>query len=243
MNELTQTKTPAAVLPFTFTPRLAKRPVLLLQDGPSADRASREWAVAFAAGLRAELVEGELGLSPGQRSELDETQWLAPVLRSFDPQLVVIPAESTRLAANASRLAGSSGVPCLVARPRHARSTVLAATSLEDERHPVLQEGARLAEALGLPLTVVHNSEAQVVGAGRGEVLLQRRLEVVGAELDAEVVVTRAPDPVSGILGEARREDADLIVVGASSSPEHVGPVGAAVAGLARRSVVIVPLS
>lgn len=243
MNELTSTMTPMAVFPFPGAPRLARRPVVLVLDGPRRP-VSREWAVTLSTALRAELVELELtGLGVGAPGVLDRTQRLAQTLRQLEPQLVVLPAVPGWPAESAGRLASACGAPCLVARSHHARSGVLAATSLEDRRHPVLQEAARLAGALGRPLTVVHNTAVEVVSAGRGPGGLERRLERVGTELGAEVVVTRAQDAVSGILGEARREDADLIVVGAPSSPSNTGPVGARVVGMARRSVLIVPLT
>lgn len=243
MNELVSMKSPMTLLPFPGAPRQARRPVVLVLEGRGRPVA-RDWAVELSAALNAELIELELASLGGDtRGALDRPQRLAATLLELGPQLVVLPTTPGWPSESAAWLARACAVPCLVARSHQGRTGLLAATSLEDRLHPVLQEAARLAGALGRPLTVVHNASAEVVKAGRGAGAVERRLERVGVELGAEVVVTRAQDAVSGILAEARREDADLIVVGAPCSPPNTGPVGARIVGFSRRSVLIVPLA
>ncbi|MDP3151901.1 MAG: universal stress protein [Archangium sp.] len=244
MNQLTSTMTmtPSA-LPLQGLPRtsqVASRPVVLVR-AKHETRASGEWAEALAAALQAQLVTLELEALGNQG--LDETDRLAQALRSLAPRLVVLPSVVGGPAESAGRLAAACGAPCLVARSRHAHRGVLAATSLEDRRHPVLEEAARVAGALGCPLTFLHNTRVRVMGPHRDTraASLERRLDQLATELGADVVLTCAFDPVSAILAEAGREDADLIVVGAATSPPDSGPVGGRVAGLATRSVLVVP--
>lgn len=249
MNELISMMTPATlpIQALQGAPRLANGPVVLVHARGETS-ASREWAAALATALKTELLEldfTQVVAEVGAAAALDRTQRLAEALRPLSPRLVVLPAVVGWPAECAGRLATACGVACLVARPHHQRRGVLAATSLEDGRYPVLKEAAVVAGALGSPLTFVHNTAVRVVGASRGRrsAGMERRLDQVATELGADVVVTRALDPVSGVLGEARREDADLIVVGASTSPANGGPVGARIAGMATRSVLIVPLA
>jgi nucleotide-binding universal stress UspA family protein len=238
MNGLTMTTTTTT---GAVPGELAGRPVVLVHARHETS-APREWAEALAAALHTGLVDLQL---PGGDTEAEDMERLARALRSLAPRLVVLPSAVGGPCESAARLAAECGVPFLVARPRRARRGVLAATSLEDARHPVLREAARVAGALGRPLTCLHNTRTRVLGADRGpgSAGLEQRLDRLATELGADVVLTRAQDPVSGIIQEARREEADLIVVGTAPSPADTGPVGARVAGLARRSVLVVPLS
>ena len=251
MNALA-TSTTLAVQALAGLPSfsLASRgPVVLLVDRGGARSAARQWAMTLADALQTELVEIDLTEAIQEFGEpwaarLDRTARLAQTLQPLAARVVVLPAGAGWPAESAGGLATQTGVPCLVARAPQAHRGVLAATSLEDRRHPVLQEAASIAHAMGRPLTVLHNATARIAGAGRGvRVSLEQRLDQVASELGAEAVVTRALDAVSGILSEARREDADLIVVGASTSPSNGGPVGGRITGMARRSVLVVPLS
>ncbi|MBL8919114.1 MAG: universal stress protein [Myxococcaceae bacterium] len=238
--------TPAIAVIQSVPPR--SPPVVLLKrrgDRPAA----REWAETLSSALDAELVQLEFtGLPEGAGSPGGawggRTSALARRLRRFGPRVVVMAAGCGWPAESAGWLASAARAPCLVARASRGRRPVLAATSLEDPCHPVVLEACSLATALDRPLTIVHNDLAQIAGADRGVHLeAERRLARLADELGADAVLTRSVDVASGILTEARREDADLIVVGASGSPPDSGPAGAVITQMARRSVLVVPPS
>lgn len=229
--------------PVTPAPR---GPVVLLKrrgDRPAA----RQWAETLSNALDAELVQLELSDLPEAAGTAGgawhgRTAALARRLRRFGPRVVVMAAGVAWPAEIAGRLAAASGAPCLVARASRGRRAVLAATSLEDRGHPVVMEACTLATALDRPLTIVHNTIAQIAGADRGDHLeAERRLARLADELGADAVLTRSVDVASGVLTEARREDADLIVVGTSVSPPDGDPAGAVITQMARRSVLVVP--
>lgn len=187
------------------------------------------------------------------------TARLIDSLAGLAPRLVVLPASGVWPGDAVGRLATGAQVPVLVARAPRApdgEAPIVAASNLADARLPVLTHAADVAHALGRPLTFVHNldpvpfawvgTELYPMTAGIEQAALTfslQTLERVAQTHDADVTVTRQGDPVTGILSAARRAVADLVVVGAASSPSFISRrVTARVITAARRSVLVVPL-
>jgi hypothetical protein len=155
--------------------------------------------------------------------------------------------------AAAVALARAAGRPVLVARAPTTRRTLLVATDVETDSHPALDSAARLAVALQAPVLVFHDVqglssigrfppqvEALAAPWRKIQETLQDTVDRRPPELD--VVLTCARDRVQGILGQARREDAEMIIMSlaAKENPRR-DELAAAVANGALRSVLIVP--
>ncbi len=242
----------------------ARRPVVLIRRDQSAHRHASTWAVALAEALHTDLVVVRLGSERvlnararwqrrfGSRTaapallsvpEGRGTTHLANAIAPLNPCVVVVGQAGRWPGDSAGQLASECGVPCLVARAPRGQRGVVVATSLEDERAPVVREASAWARVLGRPLTVLHNQEVSMGGAGRTG-REEDQLEALAESLGARAVLTRSLDPVAGILDVARTDDADLIVVGASlSRSDGARRVAPRISALAKRSVMIVPLT
>ncbi|MDP2275605.1 MAG: universal stress protein [Archangium sp.] len=170
------------------------------------------------------------------------TSQLAQALATLGPQVVVLGSARTWPGDCVAQLATESGTPFLIARPARTGAGVVAATSLTEAQFPVLKEAQAWATALGRPLTLLHNIEPRLGQSLRTG--LEEKMETFAQEHGAAVAFTRAYDPVSSILDVARADDADVIVVGASASRSDAARrVAPRIVSMAKRSVMVVPLS
>jgi hypothetical protein len=167
---------------------------------------------------------------------------------------IVVPAHEGCGAA-AAALARASGCPVLVARPPTTRCTLLVATEVETDNHPALERAAQLAMALHAPVLAFHDvqglsparaSTPQVDALAAPWALIQERLRQPDDQRPPEldVLLAYSGDRVEGILQQARREDAEMVIVSlaADATAAHANEVAARVAERALRSVLIVPV-
>ena len=153
----------------------------------------------------------------------------------------------------ATALARASGRPVLVAREPTRRSTLLVATDVDGDLHPLWSRTAVLAEALHAPVLAFHNvgyradgrnSRVDALLAGWSK-LQAERLQAAGHQRlpDLEVLLAHGSDRVETVLEQARREDAEIIVVttGADAASGPQDELAAAVVDRAVRSVLVVP--
>ncbi len=266
MNAFATSRTalPADGIPdFQFSTRPETGPVVLLRHPHGAHLHPQRWATALARALETELIVVQLLVAGGRLGSTaptsrwqrrfgddsraafvslpsEETAGLAEALSSFSPRVVVTGFAGGWPANHITELATACGAPFLVAREPRAQRGVVAATSLDDVRLPVLHEASEWAQVLDRPLTFLHN-----LGAGSGKAerpRFEHQLEAFASRRGAEVALTHAYDPVSGILDVARGADADVIVVGAAGGQAGTGRVASRIAAMARRSVMVVPV-
>jgi hypothetical protein len=182
----------------------------------------------------------------------DYVRTVAAIARRRDAQWIIVSAHA-RGGAAAAALARAAGRPVLVARTSTTRYTLLVATDVAMDKYPALDSAARLAVALQAPVLVFHDVrglspadmftpqvDALAEPWTRIQHAVQHSVDRRPPELD--VVLTYSGDRVQGILQQARREDAEMIIM---SLPAEESPRGdelaAAVADGALRSVLIVP--
>lgn len=149
-------------------------------------------------------------------------------------------------------LARASSRPVLVARPPTTRHTLLVATEAGMDNHPALANAARLAVALHAPVLVFQDvqglssrdtfpSQVDVLAESWRKAREPLEDEINRRPPELDVVLACSGDRVDGILQQARREDAGMIIM---SLPGMKGPcdelVRAVVDG-ALRSVLIIP--
>lgn len=182
----------------------------------------------------------------------DYPREVARIARRRGADWIIVSAHAGCGAA-AVALARSAGRPVLVARTSTTRYTLLVATEVEMDNYPALDSAARLAVALQAPVLVFHDVrglssvdmftpqiDALAQPWSRIQQNLQHAVDRRPPELD--VVLAYSGDRVQGILQQARREDAEMIIMNlpAEESPRGDG-LAAAVADGALRSVLIVP--
>jgi nucleotide-binding universal stress UspA family protein len=182
----------------------------------------------------------------------DDPGELASIARQHGADWIVLSAHATCGAA-AAALARAAGRPVLVARASTTRHTLLVATDVESDSFPALDSAARLAVALQAPVLVFHDVQGlsstdmfppQVDALGEPWTKIQEALQdaVDRRPPELDVVLSCSRDRVQGILQQARREDAEMIIMSlpASESPRR-DELAASVADGALRSVLIVP--
>jgi hypothetical protein len=174
--------------------------------------------------------------------------------RSRGVEWIVIPAHDG-CGATAVALAHAARCPVLVARAPTTNSVLLVATEAQQDHYPALKRAARLALPLRSPVMVLHDIanlpetarlSAQVDALAGPWALLQRECQVgrTGQCLPCiDILLARSGDRVAGVLEQARREDAELIIVSTSDAEPFAPPArfAEAVANRALRSVLIVP--
>jgi nucleotide-binding universal stress UspA family protein len=154
---------------------------------------------------------------------------------------------------SATALARASGCPVLVARPPTSRSTLLVATDVRGDLYPLSSRAAALAEALHAPVLAFHDvgfctdepiSRVNVLTEAWSKVQTECLLAGGNQRLpELEVLLAHGSDRVETILAQARREDAEIIIVGTGDGPAHDAEEGlaAAVVDRAACSVLVVP--
>lgn len=165
-----------------------------------------------------------------------------------DAMTIAVAPSHQRLSTSVIRLARQTGCSVLIPRGHSSFLTVVAATDLQDENIPVLRQAAQVATTLDATSIAVHSvvDVAQVASPAK---LDDRRRTLARAMLDIdrqfEAVVVHAADAAQGILEQAHRRDADLIVVGVRPArhPTSASATTASVIQGARRSVLVTPLA
>jgi nucleotide-binding universal stress UspA family protein len=182
----------------------------------------------------------------------DDPGELASIARQQGAGWIVLSAHASCGVA-AVALARAAGRPVLVARASTTRHTLLVATDVETNSYSALDSAARLAVALQAPVLVLHDVQG-LSSTDRFppqvDVLAEPWTKIQEALRDAvdrrppelDVVLTCRRDRVQGILEQARREDAEMIIMGLPPNESaRQDEVAAAVADGALRSVLIVP--
>jgi nucleotide-binding universal stress UspA family protein len=152
----------------------------------------------------------------------------------------------------ATALARAAGSPVLVARAPTSRSTLLVASDVSDDLHSICSRAAALAEALHAPVLAFHDAAFRPSGLSSRvntltEVWAQIQTERMKAQRhqrlpDLEVLLAHGTDRVKTILDQARREDAEILIVGVSEGGASAcDELAAAVVDRAIRSVLVVP--
>lgn len=223
----------------------------------AATRETRRWCATV-------LPEAELPerLILGTSRIVEEAALLA---RERGVDWIVMPDVLPGCGPLATALARASGRPVLVARSPTSRSTLLVASDLSDDVHPIASRTAALAEALHAPVLAFHDVgfgpvDSRAIDAGgldgperssRLNALTQAWAELQNERLESgchqrlpelEVLLARGTDRVETILQQARREDAEIIVVGACADAAGSGAeLASHVIERAVRSVLVVP--
>jgi nucleotide-binding universal stress UspA family protein len=166
---------------------------------------------------------------------------------------IVMPDVHDRCGRSATALARASGCPVLVARSPTSRSTLLVAADVSEDLYPISSRAAALAEALHAPVLAFHDVGFRVPELGsRVNALtdtwaqIQReRLEAGGHQRlpELEVLLAHGTDRVETILQQARREDAEIIIIGVTEDSDSETDLAAEVVDHAIRSVLVVPSS
>jgi nucleotide-binding universal stress UspA family protein len=167
----------------------------------------------------------------------------------------VVPADDIARGATLVELARRTGRPVLVSRPPKTRCTLLVVTDAAADNYASLARAARLSQAFHAPVLAFHNVHVSstapfvpVVDA-LARPWKQIQADAAGAhpeyhlpELD--VLLAYGRDPVDAVLQQARREDADMIIIGVrdeASGKEASDELAAGVIDRAVRSVLVVP--
>jgi nucleotide-binding universal stress UspA family protein len=167
---------------------------------------------------------------------------------------IVMPAIPEGCGRSATALARAAGCPVLVAREPTSRSTLLVATDVCDDLHSICSGAAALAEALHAPVLAFHDAAFRTpepisrvntltgvwaqIQAERMDLERHQRLP------ELEVLLAYGTEGVATILQQARREDAEILVVGASEhAASRTDELAASVIDRAIRSVLVVPSS
>ena len=144
--------------------------------------------------------------------------------------------------------------PLLIIGPPGPRPVVIAATDCSDPALPVLREAWRVAAALGDQIFLVHNidSEASQFAARIGmpmtpalaDIVVHRSREwLESAAAIPNIVITRASDNATGVLGAAQSMGADLLVVGVKPDAKAPHRTAEQILANAQRSVLFVPFA
>lgn len=163
----------------------------------------------------------------------------------------------------AMQIVQAARVPVLVARPGRSHNIVVAATSLEDRRLPVLRHARSISALLRAEMLLVHNVEPSLLALAPELAMFwlqqpgpeasgrqQARLEAVAQALPrcVGVEVRSEPNTAEAILDASDKHDADLIVVGVARTyalwERVLGmSVAARVTDDAYRSVLLFPIT
>lgn len=209
-------------------------------------------------------VERVLGEDlPAERLELRIGAFVGETARHAEElgaALIVIGPHDGPFGSMVTRLAQISSTPVLVARPSIGGPAIVAGTDMSDDGFPVLRLAATFASQLDAPLVAVHNEDSTGAGGGwltwgssvRSDADVSdaaRRLSLACVRLGvaSEAVVSNEVTAVRALLREARRRDADMVVVGAHRHSwfERLlgGGVAARVIDGASRSVLVAPFA
>jgi nucleotide-binding universal stress UspA family protein len=211
----------------------------------NATRETRRWCAEVLP--HAKLSER---LIPGAGNVVEEAALRA---RERSADWIVMPEIGAGCGRSATALARASGCPVLVARAPTSRSTLLIASDLSDDLYLISSRAAALAEALHAPVLAFHDVGFQLPElSSRVNALNDTWSRVQAERLDAsghrrlpelEVLLAHGNDRVETLLQQARREDAEIIIVGASERAAADGSpeLAAAVVDRAIRSVLVVP--
>jgi nucleotide-binding universal stress UspA family protein len=185
------------------------------------ERATRAW-------LRENLAEEEVEQVVVLEGNFDEQA--AAYARGVGARWIVVAPCPGTMGKNVTSLARTCQVPVLVARDRGRPESIVAATDLRSPGYPVLTAAAELGGCLEARVVAVHNVHplALLVGTGGAwppiallpadpsrasrSARLARAAERLAVEACA--VVRDEPSVADAVLDEARRQDADLVVVG-----------------------------
>jgi nucleotide-binding universal stress UspA family protein len=187
------------------------------------------------------------------------------VAQQIEASAVVVSGADTASGADIMTIVAEAKVPVLVSRKAQPSESIVAATDLLNESVPVLRRGVQLSTATDNEITFVHNVEPRpqyfVGTVDRGGFVIELppepervklkedRLRKIAAELGSDIntVIANKEDTANAILAVARRNQADLVVVGRHHRTwiERVfgENVAAAVVERAERSVLVVPIS
>jgi nucleotide-binding universal stress UspA family protein len=198
----------------------------------------------------AELIE-RIVLAEG--AYVDEMALLA---RQRGAGWIVVPADRITCGATVAQLARRARCPVLVARPPKTRCTLLIATEGDSNNQASLARAARLSHAFHAPVLAFHNLHActaapfvpLVDSLTRPWQQLQADATHARSEYglpELEVLLSHGCDHVEAILQQARREDADMIVLAVgldtTGKSRTSDEVVAGVVERAVRSVLVVP--
>lgn len=210
----------------------------------AATRETRLWCAAA-------LPDAEFSerLIPGGDDVVRETALRA---RELGVDWIVLQHERA-CGPSATALARESGCPVLVARPPTSRSTLLVATDVCGDLYPLSRCTAALAEALYAPVLAFHDvgfctdelsSRVDALTEAWAKVQAERMRHLGHQRLpELEVLLAHGSDPVQTILEQARREDAEIVIVGTGEGAALQGEdrLAASVVDHAIRSVLVVP--
>ncbi len=221
-----------------------------------ANRSTREWLASCLT-----LGDDEAAVERFSIAHGNFVEHVAGQAAELDAVLIIVPPREGRMGRTVTSLASTSGVPVLVAREATHDETIVAATDLESEGYPVLRRAAQLGQQLDAPVIALHNVNPVSFVGGIGDAwpmmvlpggpvreARSARLSQISESLpvDASAVIRNEVNPVDAILGEARRHDADLVVVGTRRRSWFdrlvTGSVAAQVVNRAKRSVLVTPL-
>lgn len=172
--------------------------------------------------------------------------------RERDVDWVVMSAAHDGCGRSATALARASGCPVLVAREPTSRCTLLVATDVSHDLYAISSRAAELAEVLHAPVLAFHDvafhepelsSRVSALTDAWSRIQAER-LKAGGHQRlpELEVLLARGTDRVEAILQQARREDAEVIIVGVSDDAANpVNDLAADVIDRAIRSVLVVP--
>lgn len=184
--------------------------------------------------------------------DADVVEEAAQRARDLDVDWIVMPDVQDGCGRLATALARAASCPVLVARAPTSRSTLLVATDVSDDLYPITRRAAALAEALHAPVLAFHDVGFRVPElSSRVNALTDTWSEIQKERLEAgghqrlpelEVLLAHGTDRVETILQQARREDAEIIIVGLSAEVDGAADTLATdVVERAIRSVLVVP--
>jgi nucleotide-binding universal stress UspA family protein len=176
---------------------------------------------------------------------------------------IVLAPRSGTTGKSVTQLAHSCQVPVLVARASGKPEAIVAATDLRSPGHPVLAAAAEIGSCLKARVVALHNINPLLLSVGTGAAwppiaLLpadpsraERSARLTRAalrlEVEASAVVLNEPSVVDAILDEAKRQNADMVVVGTRDCgwlpPLLLEGVAAQIVERATRSVLVTPIA
>lgn len=176
--------------------------------------------------------------------------------------LIVVAPSFARSGAVITSIARSTGVPTLVARVTRNYKVIVAAVDLQDIGRTLLLKASRFALRFKAELVVVHNvaspqpvdwanwHQARQLVAEPADVMHAAALLrefVVGIEGITDTVVTTNARAADAVMGEARKRNAELIVVGTHppnrASQGGRGSIAARLVSHAAIGVLVIPLA
>lgn len=182
----------------------------------------------------------------------DMERAVAMLVRERGVEWIVMAERGDGGGRSATALALASRCPVLVARAPTSRSTLLVASDVSEDLYPISSRAAALAEALHAPVLAFHDVGFRVPElSSRVNALTEAWAEIQTERLEAsghqrlpelEVLLGHGTDRVETILVQARREDAEIIVIGVSQDAASAdNDLAARVVDRAVRSVLVVP--